>query len=172
MSLDDMLNHVYEAFDGSDLLQEYSARHGVESAGVLTVTDDAHASMIAAYLAHRIEGKTVIEIGGGLGLLALHMGFYAKRVYCIEASPIWASCFLAALLATKPKHVSYLFGAADEFAGQIHGDVALFCTHSGVDNLRVAASPFAPVVIDVYGELIAAAPDRFDAMAQMLRLHV
>lgn len=167
--IDAMISHVYEAFEGSPLLAEYSARHGVESAGVLTVTDDEHASLIASYLAPRIEGKTVIEIGGGLGLLALHLGLYATRVYCIEANPIWASCFLAVLLAQKPKHVSYLFGAADEFAGQIHGDVALFCTHSGVKSFRAAAAPFAPVVIDVYGELVAAAPDRFDAVAQTLR---
>ncbi len=127
--MDHLINQVYAAFDGSDLL-------------------------------------------AGLGLLALHLGLYAKRVYCIEANPIWASCLLAALLAQKPKHVSYLFGAADEFAGQIHGDVALFCTHSGVESLRTAASLFAPVIIDMYGELIAAAPDQFDALARTLRQSV
>ena len=133
----------------------------------MTVTEDEMAALITESLAPRIEGKTVIEIGGGIGLLALHMGLIAKRVYCIEANPIWASCFLAALLANKPKNVSYLFGAADEFAGQIKGDVALFCTHSGVEGMKAAASQFAPVVIDVYGELIASNPEKFDKLARI-----
>lgn len=167
--LNEMLDEAYSAFEGSDALQEYSHRHGIESLGVLTVTEDEHASLIADYLAPRIEGKTVVEIGGGIGLLSLHMGFIAKRVYCIEANPVWASCFLAALIGTKPKNVSYLFGAADEFAGQIKADVAVFCTHSGVESMKAAASLFAPVVIDVYGELIAANPEAFDKTARTLR---
>lgn len=164
-----MLENAYEAFEGSDTLQEYSHRHGIESLGVLTVMDDEVASLLAEHLAPRIEGKTVVEIGGGIGLLALHMGFIAKRVYCIEANPVWSSCFLAALMTTKPKNVSYLFGAADEFAGQIRADVALFCTHSGVASMKTAASLFAPIVIDVYGEVIDSNPEAFDKSARKLR---
>ena len=164
-----LIDEIHDTFEGSDILAEYSARHGIESLGVLTVTDDEGASLIADYLAPRIEGKTVVEIGGGIGLLAMHMGFIAKRVYCIEANPIWASCFLAALMANKPKNVSYLFGAADEFAGLIKADVAVFCTHSGVASMNAAASLFAPVVIDAYGELIASAPEKFDYIARTLR---
>lgn len=167
--LKDMLEGAYEAMEGSEVTLKYSARHGIESAAVLTVHDDETADLIAESLAPRIEGKTVVEIGGGIGLLALHMGFRAKRVYCIEANPVWSAAFVAGLLAAKPKNVSYLFGAADEFAGQIRGDVALFCTHSGVESMRRAALLFAPDVIDVYGEIIAAAPDRFDALARRLR---
>jgi hypothetical protein len=164
-----LLDEVYTSFEGSEALMEYSARHGVDSAGVLTVTDDETAAMIASYLEPRITGKTVIEIGGGIGLLSLHLGLIARRVYCIEANPLWTSCFIAALLAAKPKHVSYLFGAADEFAGQIRGDVALFCTHSGVSSMHTIAAQFAPMVIDVYGEIIAGAPEEFDALARHLR---
>ena len=110
-----------------------------------------------------------MEIGGGIGLLALHLGQVAKRVYCIEANPVWASCFLAALLANKPKNVSYLFGAADEFADQIKADVAIFCTHSGIASMKKAAAMFAPEVIDIYGELIDINPTAFDPTARMLR---
>jgi len=167
--LKEMLEQVYTAYEGSEVLEQYSERHGIKSAGVLTVHDDETAALVALSIAPQIEGKTVIEIGGGIGLLALHMGHIAKRVYCIEANAIWSSCFLAALLAHKPKNVSYLFGAADEFEGKISGDVAIFCTHSGVDSMKAAASKFAPVVIDVYGELIAAAPEKFDKTARILR---
>lgn len=169
--LHQLLDAVYGSFDGSDVLHAYSQRHGIDSAGVLTVTDDETAHLITSWLSPRLEGKIVIEIGAGIGLLALHVGLLAKRVYAIEANPFWTSTFLTVLLAQKPKHVSYLFGAADEFAGQIHGDVAIFCTHSGVESLHAAAAQFAPVVIDVYGELIAADPDRFDVLARTLRQH-
>lgn len=164
-----MLGAVYSAMEGSAASLAYSERHGIASAAVLTVTDDETADLIASHLAPRIEGKTVVEIGGGLGLLSMHMGFIAKRVYCIEANPMWSWCFAGTLLAGKPKNVSYLFGAADEFVGCIKADVAIFCTHSGVETMGLVAAQFAPVVIDVYGELIAASPDKFDPLASLLR---
>lgn len=163
------LNDVYEEFEGSEPMMEYSKRHGIESAAVLTITDDETASLVALSIAPQIEGKIIVEIGGGIGLLAMHMGYIAKQVYCIEANPIWASCFLASLIANKPKNVSYLFGAADEFDGQIQADIAVFCTHSGVKSMKVAASKFAPIVIDIYGEIIAGAPEKFDKTARKLR---
>jgi hypothetical protein len=168
-TLKDMIELAQDAMDDTEVGADYCARHGIMSASVLTVTDDREAGLIVQHIAPRIEGKTVVEIGGGIGLLSLHLGIYAKQVYCIEANPMWATGFTACLLATKPKHVSYLFGAADEFAGVIRGDVALFCTHSGVDAMRATAALFADEVIDLYGDLIAANPDAFDPVARTLR---
>ena len=164
-----MLNVAYETYEGSEMAKAYSTRHGIESAAILTVHDDETSHLVFQYVAPKIEGKTVIEIGGGIGLLALHLGTVAKRVYCIEANPIWSSTFIAVLLRDKPKNVSYLFGSADEFAGQIKGDVALFCAHSGIKAMREAAAMFAPVVIDVYGDLIAENPAAFDSFARTMR---
>lgn len=164
-----LLGEAYEAMEGSEISRVYSERHGIKSAAVLTVTDDETADLLAESLAPRISGKTVVEIGGGIGLLSLHMGFRAKRVYCIEANPVWATTFLATLFAGKLSNVSYLFGSADEFAGSIRGDVALFCTHSGVDAMRTEAAKFAPVVIDVYGEMIVENPGAFDRTASAMR---
>lgn len=152
--LSEMLDEVYNSMDGNELAESYSERHGLQSAAILTVYDDETASTIAGYLAPRIEGRTVVEIGGGIGLLAFHLGLYAKRVYCIEANPMWSWTFAACLLAKKPKNVSYLFGAADEFAGCIRGDVALYCTHSDTEGLRREGKRFAREVIDVYGEVV------------------
>jgi predicted RNA methylase len=140
--------------EGSESAMQYSERHGVKSAAVLTVYDDEIADAIARYLASRIEGRVVVEVGGGIGLLALHMAQYAKRVFCIEANPMWSWTFAAVLQTRKPKNVSYLFGSADEFAGLIHGDVALFCTHSDTVGMRTEAGRFAREVIDVYGEIV------------------
>ena len=149
--------------------EAYSERHGINSAAVLTVLDDETAGLIAERLAPRIEGKTVVEIGGGIGLLAMHLGMIAKRVYCIEANPMWSWTFAEVLLAHKPRNVSYLFGAADEFLGLVKADIAIYCTHSDVTGIGLVAAQFAPVVIDVYGELIKESPDKFDKLAQDLR---
>lgn len=164
-----MLGQVYNEMEGSEDLRRFRERHGINSAGVLTVLDDNHAILIAERLRPRIEGKTVVEIGGGIGLLAMHLGHVAKRVYCIEACPLWSWIFAGIFLHKKPRNVSYLFGAADEFLGAIKGDVALYCTHSDVQGMGLVAAQFAPVVIDVYGELIAEAPEHFDATATALR---
>lgn len=165
----EMVNEIYNQMEGSDASVEFSERHNVRSAAVLTITDDETAGLMAEYLAPRIEGKTVVEIGGGVGLLALHMGAIAKRVYCIEANPMWSMTFAHLLLRVKPKNVSFLFGAADEFLGAIKGDVAIYLTHSDVQGMGLVAAQFAPLVIDVYSEMIAANPDSFDKQASFLR---
>ncbi len=165
----DVLDKVYEAMDGNELAQRYSERHGINAAAVLTVYDDETAGAVLEYLAPRVAGKTVVEIGGGIGLLALHLGMVAARVWCIEANPMWSWTFAGTLLKSKPKNVSFLFGAADEFVGTVKADVAIFCTHSDVAGMRDIARKFAPVVIDVYGELIAQDPKAFDERARRLR---
>ena len=154
MTPSQILDGLYAAMDGKPEIEEYYERHGIASAAILTVKDDEIAHGIADYLADRVRGRTVVEIGGGIGLLALHLAEHAERVYCIEANPAWSWFFVLTLFDRKPKNVSYLFGAADEFEGQIKVDVALFCTHSDHPGMRRTASMFAPEVIDVYNELV------------------
>lgn len=164
-----MLDTIYNSMEGSDTSMAYSERHGIHAQACLTVTDDETAGLIAEHLAPRIKGKTVIEIGAGIGLLAMHMGHIAKRVYCIEANPMWSWAFTVALLEQKPRNVSFLFGSADEFLGNIKGDVAVYCTHSDVKGMGLVASQFAPVVIDIYGEIIKGNPGGFDKFAREMR---
>jgi hypothetical protein len=164
-----VLDGIYQAMEGLEASRAYSDRHGIASAAVLTVIDEKMAAAMAYYLAPRIEGKTVVEIGGGIGLLALHMGRFAKRVYCIEANPMWSWTIAGTLLAVKPRNVSFLFGAADEFLGAIRGDVAVYCTHSDVKGMGLVGAQFAPEVVDVYGKMIARNPEAFDALASRLR---
>lgn len=159
------LEMAYDAMEGNQDVEDYHARHGIESAAILTVTDDERAGLVADYLSDRIRGKVVVEIGGGIGLLAMHMSEYAKRVYVIEADPVWTSVYVAFLHVHKPKNVTFIFGAADEMAGQIHGDVALFCTHSDADGMLATARLFADEAIDVYGELLS---DRDDGQTMAL----
>jgi tRNA G37 N-methylase Trm5 len=151
-------------------LEAFAERHGIVAAPNLTVLDDEIAGLIVARLEPRIAGKTVVEIGGGIGVLSLHMAMVAKRVYCIEANPMWSLAFAELLLKRKPRNLSYLFGAADEFVGVVRGDVAIVCTHSGLASMMSTAKQFAPVAVDFYGELVEANPKAFDPIASQARL--
>lgn len=133
-----------------EVSQDYAARHGIQSKAYPMIDTDAKAADVVRRIEQHITGKTVVELGGGCGLLALHMGGIAKRVYCIEANPLWAREFTERLLKDKPANVSYLFGAADEFTDTIKGGVAVFSTNSAIHPMRWIAMKFAPVVIDVW----------------------
>lgn len=82
---------------------------------------------------------------------------------------MWSWIFAQQLLQGKPPNVSFLFGRADEFLGAVKGDVAVYATHSDVQGMGLVAAQFAPLVIDIYGEMIAESPDAFDPLATMLR---
>lgn len=153
-----LLEQAYEVMEDGRVAGDYHERHGVNSAQILTVYDDETASLVANHLAPRIEGKVVIEIGGGIGLLAFHLSLFAERIYCIEAEPVWAWTYVRCLYDRKPSNVSYLFGAAQQFEGMLRGNVALFCTHSDAVGMRELAGRFAPEVIDVYGEITKGDP--------------
>lgn len=139
--------------EGSEAAMAYDERHNVSALGILTVTDRDTAKRIAQALAPSVRGKTVIEIGAGIGLLALELASYARRVFAIEADPAWSWVFVEHLYERKPPNLSWVFGAAEEFAGLLRGDVAIFCTRSGRESMRKAAGLFAPVVIDVYADV-------------------
>lgn len=153
MDLKTVLEAWYSQMDGNALLEDYHTRHGTESQCILTNYDDEHAALVADYLRERIAGKIVVEVGAGIGLLACHLAADAKRVYAIEVDPAWSSTFIWCLYKKKPVNLSFIFGKAEE-APPLSADVALFCTHSGRESLHRAASRFAPLVIDVYAELM------------------
>lgn len=164
-----MLFEICETMEQTEPYLAFADRHNIRSAAILTVTDAETAALIAERLAPRIENKTVVEIGGGIGLLSLAMGSIAKRVYCIEANPMWSMIFTQVLLEKKQKNVSFLFGVAEEFIDCIKADVAVICTHSDVQGLRLLGKQFAPEVIDVWGELIDGNPEAFDFDARRMR---
>jgi precorrin-6B methylase 2 len=149
----ELLDRYYEATHCHPDVDVFHDRHGLQSACILTVTTDEQADAIASWLAPRIAGKVVVEIGAGIGLLACHMAQYAKKVYAIEMDPAWTSVFVWQMYAKKPANLTFIFGKAEE-APPIAADVALFCTHSGHSMFWMAASRFAPTVIDVYTEIL------------------
>lgn len=148
------LAEFYDAMADSRMVADYHERHGTESALILTNYDDEHAAMVAGYLEDRVAGKVVVEVGAGIGLLACHLAMVAKRVYAIDVDPGWTSAFLGILYARKPRNLTFIFGLAEE-APPFAADVAIFCAHSGQEALYRAGLRFAPVVIDVYAEVLA-----------------
>lgn len=151
--IDAAIGQVYEDLEGDEDVMAYDERHGVQSLGILTIDDPEKAATVADYLRKRIAGKIVVEIGAGVGFLAVAMGRHASKVYAIEADPAWSWMFTRYLYREKPENVSWLFGSAEQFDGMIQADVAVFCTRSGKLSMARAAEMFAPEVIDVWGFL-------------------
>jgi hypothetical protein len=59
--------------DEQTLFDRFADRHNIRAAPNLSVTDFETAVLIVERLAPRIEGKVVVEIGGGIGPgLTLH----------------------------------------------------------------------------------------------------
>ena len=54
-------------------------------------------------LAPWIDGKRVIEVGAGVGFLAIEMAKRAKSVIAIECDPAWSWIFTQPLQLHKPQ---------------------------------------------------------------------
>lgn len=158
---------VYERLEGNPLPDDYASRNGIDSLGVLTVSEYFTAMKEIEMLWPQIAGKTVVEIGAGIGMLALQMAKFAKRVYAIEADPAWAWVFTEFLYAVKPGNLTYIFGNAQEMVGVIHADVAVVYTRSDVAGMKAIAAQFAPTV--VHGPLVSF-KDRYPISEEELAL--
>jgi precorrin-6B methylase 2 len=165
----DILSQIGRGMRWSETANAYAARHGIDAAPYLTVVDDEIAAAVAHILEPRTRDKVVVDVGGGTGLLALHVAASARRVFVVEANPVWAACWIDLFHKRKPKNVSYLFGAASEFIDYIKADVAIVATHSDVRAMMSTARQFAPEAIDIYGELISENPKGFDEWARRAR---
>ena len=152
-TLEAALEFYYEQMESNADHEAYHLRHGTQSASILTCYTDEKCADIAAYLEDRISGKVVVEIGAGIGLLACYVAQYARKVYAIECDPCWANTFSTLLWKKKPKNLTFIWGMAED-APPIAADVAYFCTLSGRPAMHHAATLFAPVVIDVYAEIM------------------
>ena len=169
MNFIDLIAEAADTARSSEAGQHYATRHGVRSAPNLTVATDEIAALIASHLEPRVRNKTVVDVGGGIGLLGLHLADIAAHVFVIEANPVWSLAYLDLFHKQKPSNMSFCFGAAEEFVGRITADIAIVATHSDVSGMMSIASRFAPVCVDVYGELIALNPAAFDEWARNAR---
>src|SRR3990167_9054788 len=101
-ALNACINAIYADMDGEEAAHEYHNRHMTDSMLILTVTDCADVEDLMARIANRIRGKRVVEIGAGVGLLALAMASIASSVVAIEVDPSWSWAFTQHLYRHKP----------------------------------------------------------------------
>ncbi len=137
---------VYDALEGYEDLMRYHQDHGTPSLLVLTQLSPKIAHETARLMADEIKDKVVIEIGAGVGFLAIEIALLAKQVYAIEVDPAWSWIFTHSLYAHKPPNLTWIFGAA-ESVPFLKGDTAIVCTRSGMKEMETIAKQFAPRVL-------------------------
>lgn len=144
---EDLIDVVYNALEGCEDLMKYHAAHGTPSLLILTQHSPVVAKASAELLAPWIDGKRVIEIGAGVGFLAIEMAKRAKSVVAIECDPAWSWVFTRSLYLHKPKNLTWIFGSADNMVGSIRGDVAVIFTNSGIKEMGELGKRFCPQVV-------------------------
>jgi len=141
------IEHVYEMGEGSPDVREFHERHKTSSLLILTVFGKREAEKICRQVWYDILGKTVIEVGAGVGCFALEMAKHAKQVFAIEVDPAWSWAFTQHLYRSKPPHLTWIFGRAEEVSTWLRGDVAVIVTKSGHKQMEDVARRMAPKVI-------------------------
>lgn len=147
MNTEHVQDLIYDALEGCEDLMRYHHRHGTPSLLILTQHSPEVAMESAAMLAPYIEGKRVIEIGAGVGFLAIEMAKLAKSVIAIETDPAWSWLFVHSLYTHKPRNLTWIFGDALGLADSIRGEVCVIFTHSGIEEMRAIGKRFAPLVL-------------------------
>ena len=145
-----LIDMAYDALEGLEDLMAYHERHGTPSLQILTQHSPLIAAESARLLAPDITGKIVIEVGAGVGYLAIEMARYAKQIFAIEVDPAWSWIFTKALYVHKPQNLTWIFGSAETCADWLRGDVAIIFTNSGIKEMKRVASRMAPKVIMPY----------------------
>ena len=145
--IDVLIDMAYDALEGAEDLMRYHKLHGTPSLLILTQYSFEVAQETARLLATEIKDKVVIEIGAGVGFLAIEMAKLAKQVFAIEVDPAWSWIFTHSLYAHKPPNLTWIFGKAETVLPFLKGDVAIVVTRSGIEELHSLASQFAPKVI-------------------------
>lgn len=128
-------------------VNSYHNRNGTESMLVLTIFNEEDARQEVAKFKNDIDGKVVIEIGAGVGFLALEMAKYAKHVYALEIDPAWCWLFTEHLYKNKPTNLTWIFGRAEDMVGMIKADIAVIFTCSGVEKMNKLGKTLARRVI-------------------------
>lgn len=148
-----LVDMAYDALEGADDLMRYHKAHGTMSLLILTQYDSEVAANLGEYLKVEIVDKVVIEIGAGVGFLAIEMAKYARQVFAIEVDPAWSWVFTRSLYAHKPPNLTWIFGKAQTVLPWLHGDVCVIVTRSDIEALRKLGKQFAPKVIMPLQEL-------------------
>jgi tRNA G37 N-methylase Trm5 len=146
-NIGDRIDMVYDALEGCEDLLRYHNEHGTPSLLILTQFNPGVAREAARLLRPDIEGKRVVEVGAGVGLLAIEMAKVAASVVAIEVDPAWSWVFTRSLYRHKPPNLTWIFGTAESVAEWVRGDVAVVFTRSGQREMEAVARRMAPKVL-------------------------
>lgn len=141
------VERIYNELEGEELVWLYDQRHGIASAKILTVPSPVSAIEFLAPFRLELSGKTVVEIGAGIGWLSLIAARYCKEIFAFEADPAWSWVFSRRLYAIKPPNLTWIFGNAESMVGKLQADIALVWTRSDINGMLALGRQFAPHVI-------------------------
>ena len=90
-SITDYINRTYELAFESGWEQAWDrVVQWDRSTHILTVTKPVNAVKAAIRLRRHVKGRTVLEVGAGVGLLASELSKYTKLTVAVELDPLWA----------------------------------------------------------------------------------
>ena len=145
------IESVYLTSDGGSKIAQsiidYNNRHNIKSMGILTILTPDQAEEEVSKFRDRIQNKIVIEIGAGVGFLALEMAKFADTVYAFETDPQWNWIFSRHLYKHKPKNLHWIFSNAENFVDKIHGDVCVIYTCSDIMGMYSLGKQMAEEVL-------------------------
>jgi precorrin-6B methylase 2 len=141
------IDAIYNDLEGYEAMEEFHRKYMTPSLGVITVANKERVIKLLKELTPHIYQKTVIEIGAGVGLLALGMANIAKEVYAIEVDPAWSWAFTKILYELKKPNLTFIFGKAETMIGKLHGDIAVIVTRSGIEEMKSIGHKLADKVI-------------------------
>jgi predicted O-methyltransferase YrrM len=139
--------------EGNPDVEGYHDRHGTGTMQILTVQTADEARRVVSPYASRIQGKRVVEVGAGVGFVALEMARHAAHVYAVELDPIFTWAFTEHLYRAKPANLTWIMGRAQDVQELLRDtpgggfDVAVCFTRSDTENMRRLCEAFAPEVI-------------------------
>lgn len=130
-----------------DDLRAFRQREGIATSRVATIVRPENCAWILERLEQRfprLAEMTVVEIGAGVGHLAIAVADRAARVFAIEADPGFSQAFASQLYATKPANLTWIFGTATpEMAAWVpKADLVLVVTGSDEVHLRELGGRF------------------------------
>ncbi len=146
----DLVDMAYDALEGCEDLLAYHERHGTASLLILTQFNPRVATESARMICdqyHLTQKTNVVEIGAGVGFLAIELAKRCRSVIAIESDPAWSWIFTRSLYRHKPPNLTWIFGTAESMVGTIMADAAVIFTRSGVKEMRALGEAFAPLVI-------------------------
>jgi tRNA G46 methylase TrmB len=132
----------------------YQQRIGVTAAHICTIIAPENTRWLMKKLTPRIEGKVVVEIGAGLGVLSIEMAKVAKHVFAIDSDPEFTGAFVVKLYQERPANLTWIFDTAQGviasgLADAMLADVAVIVTGSDERGLRLLAERFVRAASDI-----------------------